>query len=699
MSGPMRCYLLGMRQFSRIARYLSVLLCVWMFGSTLLGAQAGPGRNPDRPSQDPRRSETAVGYVVPIEGVVDFRMVALLRRGMSEALGAGASRLILDIDSPGGEVARMEEMIAMLQQLEGQPIDTVAFVRNQALSAGAVLALACKRIWVSPRATIGAAVPVMGGGLRGLVEDEVRNKYIAAFRAEFAKIAAHHGESVQRLAEAMVDERMQLAEIRYRGVDGLLRTEVREVGEVEKLRQTEGVEVLEETKLKMGPLVIDAREAVRFGVAEGQVSSLDELAREFGIAPEALTRVESNWSEELAGFLNSIRMFLLIGGVLMTIIALKAPGTGVPEALALLCFLFFFAGQFLVGLAEVTEILLFTGGIGLILVEFFLIPGTIVSGVIGFLCVVTALFLSLQSFGLPSNSLQDDVMTDNLTSLVIAILIVAVLAGLFSRLLPYIPFFNKLMLDATQSGGALSTTATSERAHSPMIGRRGIAVTDLRPAGRIEVDGEPLDVVSSGGFYSAGVEVEIVEVEGNRIAVVPVAQLESEGSAAAESGLVAIHWLVFMLFCGLLLLIAEVFFVSFGVLGTAAAVLTVTSVFMAFEHGTGVGSVFLGAVLVLVPITIVFAFRLLPRTNFGKRLILAGPTGKSTASDANLKDLIGRHGNTITPLRPVGTILVDGRRFDAMTRGEGLDADVDVEVLRVEMGQLIVRRSKQLSAQ
>ncbi len=652
----------------------------------LLSAGLAPAAGQADPQPD-RRGQ-AVGVVVTIEGAVDFAMVPPVRGGDGGALAAGASRLILDIDTPGGEIQRMEEIVALLQQFEGQPVDTVAFVRNQAYSAGAVIALACKRIWVAPRANIGAIVPVIGGGVLGLIEDEVRAKYLSAMRAEVSKIASHHGATVQKLAEAMVDPALQVVAMRVRGKDGLIRSEVLGKDDAEVLRNSEGVEVLEERVFDMRPLVLNADECLTYRVAEGRAASLDQLATELDIAAQPL-RIETNWSEELAGFLHSIRMFLMIGGILMTVIALKTPGTGVPEALAVLCFVFFFAGQFLVGLAAWTEILIFVVGIALILVEFFVLPGMLVFGVLGFLAVVTALFLSLQSFALPSNSLQDDVMTSNLSSLLVAIGIVIVLTLLFSRFLPKIPFFNKLLLDASKGGESLSTTATEERRSSPLVGRVGVTLTELRPAGRVEVDGEPYDVVSSGGFHEVGVRVEVIEARGNRIVVQP---LEEAQDGAREGGVVAIHWLVFMLFCGLLLMIAEVFFVSFGVFGTAAAALTVSTVFLAFQHGTGVGTTFLTAVLLLAPVVVIFAFRILPQTSFGRRLILAGPSGKSTAQERGLGAAIGKRGEAVTPLRPVGTIVVEGRRYDAMTRGEPLESGAAVEVLRVELGQLVVKR-------
>ena len=60
---------------------------------------------------------------------------------------------------------------------------------------------------------------------------------------------------------------------------------------------------------------------------------------------------------------------------------------------------------------------------------------------------------------------------------------------------------------------------TSGSDNSGYLGKIGKTVTELRPAGAAELDGERLDVVSQGGFIEAGADVEVIEVSGNRIVV------------------------------------------------------------------------------------------------------------------------------------------------------------------------------------
>ncbi|MFQ5655495.1 MAG: NfeD family protein, partial [Planctomycetota bacterium] len=56
-------------------------------------------------------------------------------------------------------------------------------------------------------------------------------------------------------------------------------------------------------------------------------------------------------------------------------------------------------------------------------------------------------------------------------------------------------------------------------AASPLLHRTGSVVNALRPAGKVEIDGDVLDVVAEGDFVEVGFTVEVIQVEGNRVVV------------------------------------------------------------------------------------------------------------------------------------------------------------------------------------
>ena len=151
---------------------------------------------------------------------------------------------------------------------------------------------------------------------------------------------------------------------------------------------------------------------------------------------------------------------------------------------------------------------------------------------------------------------------------------------------------------------------------------------------------------------------------------------------------------ILLLILGLLLVAAEVFFPSMGILALMASASVGTAVVLAFLHvGVNAGIAFLLAVLVLVPLTLLMAFKLLPKTPLGKRLILAGPTFDETSGTAvtkGLESLVGREGKALSTLRPAGVASIDGKRVDVVTQGVMIEKGTPVKVARIEGNRVIV---------
>jgi len=73
-------------------------------------------------------------------------------------------------------------------------------------------------------------------------------------------------------------------------------------------------------------------------------------------------------------------------------------------------------------------------------------------------------------------------------------------------------------------------------------------------------------------------------------------------------------------------------------------------------------------------------------------MILSAPPAAGTAEDPALRALVGKHGVTVSPLRPAGFARIDGARVDVVTRGEMLDAECAVVVLDVAGNRVVVAR-------
>jgi membrane-bound serine protease (ClpP class) len=148
---------------------------------------------------------------------------------------------------------------------------------------------------------------------------------------------------------------------------------------------------------------------------------------------------------------------------------------------------------------------------------------------------------------------------------------------------------------------------------------------------------------------------------------------------------------------GVLAIILEVFVPSAGIIGIAGLGSIIASVVISFQRlGNLIGSVYLAVVLVLVPVFIVLYFRFFPRSPVGRWLISQDrqdkEKGYSSFTPEKYVDLVGKEGTSLTILRPVGTVRIDGQKFSAVTGGEFIEKDKPVKVVKVEGSRVVVRQ-------
>ena len=158
----------------------------------------------------------------------------------------------------------------------------------------------------------------------------------------------------------------------------------------------------------------------------------------------------------------------------------------------------------------------------------------------------------------------------------------------------------------------------------------------------------------------------------------------------------ALIWAILILILGLMLLIAELFLPSGGVLGLLAAAALVGSVLLAFRSGSREGMVFMLLLAVAIPAVIGFGLQLWPKTPLGRRMLLARPKPEEfdpqDQHDHELSMLVGKVGRTITQLRPAGMTEFDGRRVDTIAEGMIIDAGTLVRVIGVQGRRVLVRK-------
>lgn len=156
-------------------------------------------------------------------------------------------------------------------------------------------------------------------------------------------------------------------------------------------------------------------------------------------------------------------------------------------------------------------------------------------------------------------------------------------------------------------------------------------------------------------------------------------------------------WLIFAVFLYLacaVLIIAEVFVPSGGLISVCAFICLIGGLVIFFNHSTTVGWIGVAIALVMIPSLLIGAYRIFPRTRFGKSVTLTPPErelGDAIANTAELKELLGAVGLVITPLRPVGMCDFSGRRVECVAESGYVDKDEKIKVIRVQGTQLTVR--------
>lgn len=410
---------------------------------------------------------------IPVTGVIELGLAPFIERGLDEARDAGASLVVLDIDTPGGRVDAAQRIVDALSDAE---VPVVALVNRRAFSAGAMVALAADRIYMRPGSVIGAATPVDGSGTKA------PEKIVSAMRSEMRALAEARGLD-PAVAEAMVDEDI--------AVEGVV-----EAGRL---------------------LTLTTEEAVAIGWAE-EVEDLEALLALRGVASAPVETAEVNWAEQVVRFFSNpiVAPFLLTLGFLGLLAEIKTPTFGMAGAAGLLALSLFFGSNLIIGLAGLEDIIIF--GVGLILVglEVFVIPGFGIFGVLGGIGVLGGLYMSLLG-GLPTA--PDFTRAGMVISTTILVLMVVGWAIL--RTLPgNTRLFRSGIFLGDRTDRAIGYESATRR--DDLVGRHGRAVTDLRPSGTAVIDDERIDVVSDSEWISAGTPVQVVSAEGYRHVVRPI---------------------------------------------------------------------------------------------------------------------------------------------------------------------------------
>ncbi len=457
---------------------------------------------------------------VRLDGPIDVGALALIRRGIAAAQANDSKTLLVELDTPGGALDVLWDLQAQLTAAQEGGLEIACWVHEHAASAGALIAISANRLYMSPSGTIGSALPVLGGpdGLLPLPEEDgVREKEISFLRSQFGAMAERRGRPAA-LARAMVDPDVEVLQVR---IENELR--VLDGDELQSLRdQHKAYEPVANIVASGKLLNLTARQAVEYRLADGMAETLAQVLERLGYtAADTTLAIERSATEAVVVWLDRLAPLLVLAALVLAFLELKLPGFGLPGILSAACFLAVVAGKYMAGLAQVPHLVAVGLGIVLVVVEIFVVPGTLWLGITGALLLAGGLLLA--SIG-PVASFSDPVFLGRLldTGLEYALagVLAIVIAVVISRWLPNTPILRRAVLAPDPSNAFAG--GLPENATLPVVGARGTALTDLRPVGKVAVDdraGLEFEARSLGPFLLAGERVRVVEVGVGRLVV------------------------------------------------------------------------------------------------------------------------------------------------------------------------------------
>ena len=416
---------------------------------------------------------------------------------------------MIAIDSGGGSFDESATLAGWFAQPE-PPLQTVAgLVRGEARGDAALIALACKPLYLLPDARIG------GPGADSISGERLR-RY-----DELIDVIAKSTRRPAALIRGLLDPTQvvyqytnrKTGRVRYATKEDLTRGVENPAAEMEKWVRGESIE------LRNG---LSPAEAIALGLAEGESRSLEDASRRVGLpgTPPLVSDRGIVRLVERVGRSNTLAFLLLFIGFAALSAEANAPGLGFPGFIALICFAMYFWMKFLAGTAEWLELVAFTLGIACIAIEVFVVPGFGVFGVGGLALTVLGVVLMSQTFVVPRNVYQVEVLSRGIW---VALGGAAGLIGGFiamRMMLPHVPMLRGLVMEPVDQVMLEESEKLGD--FSYLVGQTGTATTPLHPSGKARFGDQVIQVISDGTAIATGDRVRVCEVHATKVVVEPL---------------------------------------------------------------------------------------------------------------------------------------------------------------------------------
>ncbi|QDV72390.1 NfeD family protein [Botrimarina mediterranea] len=487
------------------------------------------------PSESLNEDQSIAGewrpVMVDLSGPVNQRLVRRIETLIGDELErTNVNWVGVRIDSTGGDLPAALRLAQTLADLGDGEVRTVAYVPKRAEGPAALVALACDQLVMQEGAVLRGAEPIAGDAEEnpGRLDPNLQKELEGLLADPQAEIDAARTTVRETLAPATARTWSLLAAA-FDGSIELARYTNRETGaqrvfspeELEEQPAAAEWRKGEEVKAAGVALDIPAERAVDSGIAWQTVEQFDDLQALYGLTEPPRTS-EPNWALELVEALASpgLAALLLVIGIVGIYIELHSPGVGIGGFVATVALLLFFWSKFLDGTADWLEVLLFVTGMVFVLLELLVLPGLGIFGVGGSLLIIASIVLASQTFILPQTEAQLYELRNSLATVAGAGFAFLILAGVLRQYLPQSALFRRATLGPLEEADRIEQDRREQLAdYEHLLGHRGVATTNLLPTGRVEIDGELVDVVTRGEFVERGDAVEVVETHANRVVV------------------------------------------------------------------------------------------------------------------------------------------------------------------------------------
>ena len=441
-------------------------------------------------------SDKQIIYQIPIRDQIGPPILDILRRGLKNAMNINADVVILDMNTPGGElgvtIEIMQEIIDAFDRFEG-PI--ITYVNKEAISAGAYIAIATNEIAFAPFAQIGAAEAVSGGGAN--IDSSMKRKINSYLKAKIRSYTKDYRYRARVMA-AMMDANETLL------IDG------------EPILAADGTVIQKKGEL----LTLTAEEAVKsYGnppqplLGSGIYKTVEGLLDEkCGKENYILTKMDINWAEEVGLWLNSIGPIIIGIGLLGLFIEFKTPGFGIFGIGGIIFVLIFFGSKYVSGLAGYEEVLFFLLGVSFVALELFLFPGLIIPGLIGFTMIIgSILWAMIDVWPNTEFNWSIEIFKNPIKELALALLTSTGLILILTRILPKTTIWNGLVLSS--SVGNLNSSTGIDVNEKLKVGEEGKSISELFPIGQVLINGVRYEARSNLGKIPKGTSIKVIRVD------------------------------------------------------------------------------------------------------------------------------------------------------------------------------------------